>query len=311
MTTNPHGAPVYTDAQLEAILDAQDENPGLTPEGAVALLQRQGHPDFPPSSQGDPLADLAPLVPAAPREAKHLPTAGVDRSPAEVAWDDELDAGDFRLSYLALAQDKTEADVPPGSFFLSALPEDHSETRKVLVLHFAKRRRLMSPYKDNRKANRLRGEILERRGVQIPEDRRLWCRANGWNGTPEPSAFGTVNDDCPSCPYSEWEGGSPPECRQVWDLLVLDLDTELPATLEIKGGGMKGLGTFLTLLGIQVKLSAKRGGMADSAGFVVELSSKKEGDNHIIVFGRPVRCEDEDAPALGIALRAEILGGAR
>lgn len=231
-----------TDAQTEAILDAQEHLEDCKGLGSLAVadkLLEAGHPAFAGTvdeDAGDPIGPPMELAPVGrgpegpPGTCKKGPGYGMtpadwlDRSgetaaaqedkrmlpsvPHAVAEGTEaLDMSDFAIPYLQLAQDMTTAegslDVEAGRWFLSSAPEDARPVRVVVILNVTKGRELMPPYEKPDLERALRDEIHSSTGVDIPAEQKVFCRSRN-RVTPERQQCGVLSTECEGCKYAQW-----------------------------------------------------------------------------------------------------------
>lgn len=336
----------FTDPQLDAIMSAKEDREDLATLSSLevaARLRAEGHPAWAgaepkhgqpflasparaqagglnlpparplPSAAPAPAPEPAPMVPAAP-QAPMLPArAGSVSEGAEC-----LDQDDIKIPRLALQQNTSDGDsseVPPGHWALSSDPDGASEARELLILDVQKWRELLFPYKKEREAEQLRQDLARNYGLEVPEDRACACRSTD-RVAPVDQGWGVVARLCAECPYSRWERirgkPVPPQCGELYRLLVLDCATGLPAFVRFRGSAIAPAKNLFTLL----KIRAKRhplfpGRDAPFAAFRVEFRGKEEHKQSkywvpVLKLLSPVT--DEAELEVALAMRRAIVG---
>lgn len=284
--------------------------PPRTMPGAARAAPEK--PAAPPPEPAKP--SPAPALPApAPR---HLPTKAM---PAPEGAG-RLTQEDIKIPRLAIAQNTSTGDkaspVPPGRWFLSSDPEGATEGRVIQVLEIEKWRELMFPYQDARAEQALRDTLRDKHGVTVPEDRKFACRSLD-REVPTDHGWGVVSSSCDACPFARWEviGGkrTPPQCSELYRVLVMDVDTSLPAFYRVRGTAiahMKNLNTLL-MVAARGRHPLFLGELAPFSAFRVKLGAKEtsSGKNKwwVPVFGRPEPITEKDEIEIARALRAAIV----
>ncbi len=309
-----------------------------TPEDAARALAAEGHPawaDDRPDMDLGPPQELAPqelapkgLVRAAEQgcRPKELPAVVEEPQQAELAAPAEprkapegaecLDQSDLAIPYLSLAQDQTTAedyDVEAGCWFLATDPEDADDERAVAILDVRKGRDLMPPYQKPDEEEALRKAICDYDdGLSVPDGiKGAWCRSEDRVRPSETSPV-KISLDCVGCTFAGWKvtGGVrlPPPCGEVYNVLVADCKTQMPAWYRVKSSAIKPFKGLLTLL----SMASRRAKNAPLASFFVVLRSKMVIKNknkyYKPVFSKPERIEDPDEVSLYLALRRGIVG---
>jgi hypothetical protein len=252
----------------------------------------------PPASQQPPRDDAH--LPA-PRET-HLPGAAAPMTGLEGL--EGLSASDMKVPTFKIRQNvsgSSEAEnVPLGHLFISSDPDGALPERKVRFLDVTPARSLMVPYRKPKEAAILRDKIQRERGIEVPNDVVAICSSND-RITPSPRPYGTIAKTCAECPYTKWQtiGGErvPPECGEVYLMLLLDEETSMPALYRAKGKAIapaKNLNTNLMMIGKRTNVPP--------AGFVVTMGSKEVGEkdkSFVPTFSRPERPTFGNPPRAG------------
>jgi len=275
------------DSQLQAIMDAQDADPALLDLNADEVskaLKERGHHLFVdeelPDEGRKTLEDVA--------ESKLLPV--VEGDPFAVgAGLGDFGHGDVRIPTLKIKQAQTQDadEVPDGSLFITSDPDGHSETRELILLELGKERSLLLPYGGGAPEESAR-EALSAVGVDVPGKWEGPVCSSRDRKAPEPNVdLAPVSTSCSSCPMGKWDRKTRSQpCRESYKLLLVDAESQLPATFYARGGSYRAVGNFLTIL-----LAATRRHNLPAYGFTFTLQAKKvkgeKGTFWTPVFSRP------------------------
>ena len=88
--------------------------------------------------------------------------------------------------------------------------------------------------------------LTERPSRVLFDDGGNWlCRSNDGH-FPSATSDGEISESCDVCPYSKWgEDGTPPQCKEYWNFLAVDLETMKPLLLQIHGTSMRPSDAFM------------------------------------------------------------------
>lgn len=286
--------------------------PGATPAPAPAVQPAAQHAPSP-----------SPALPVA-RE-QHMPAAHA-RGPVSEGME-ALDQSDVTIPQLVIVHKSAEVDgveVQEGHYMLSGAPEGATQGRTVQILDVAKWREWLLPYEKPREEQELRARVERDHGVVIPADRQIVCRSFD-RVAPEDQGYGVISPTCAACPHSQWTtiGGkrAKPECGELYRLLVIDLDTGMPAFWRIKSTAIKPWKNALSLFALATRKHPLYGsnaaaGLAPLAAFSVSLTLKRIAEQgkvpyYVPVFGRPQPIADRAEIEQALALRRAILNDPR
>lgn len=135
--------------------------------------------------------------------------------------------------------------------------------------------------------------LTERPSRVLFDDEGNWlCRSNDGE-YPAATSDGEISESCAACPYAEWKkDGAPPECKEYWNFLAVDIETMKPVVLQAHGVSMRPADEFMQnvllwdvdLFTVQVTLS-------------LELQEKKNRRYYRLCFSDARQMtEDEAAP---------------
>ncbi|MBL4846133.1 MAG: hypothetical protein JKY65_11450 [Planctomycetes bacterium] len=316
-----------TPNQQEIVADWILENPGSTPQQAIAALRQGG--GWPTEERGIPALDVGP-----PREVfaegTALAVADVDRAALAVADADkaalavadeeerlplarapqedpmavgagleEFGADDVRIPQIKIkqAQTKNADGVPDGTWFLTSDLEGASDTREVVFLEMRKERSLLLPYGGGDAADAAIHRIHQQTGVEVPQ---TWegpvCFSRDRVSPTEQEGIDLISQHCKGCPMSRWRsvrGRRIQDCAESYRILLYDVEAQLPAVFYARGSGIRPTRDLLTNLQV-----ACRRRKLPAYGFSFTISTKKrdraEGTYYVPVFGRPVPIEDAE-----------------
>lgn len=292
--------------------------PGAAPSPTQAAAPAVA---VPPPAQRPP--SPAPALPAA-RE-QHLPSA--HHAPPVSEGMEALDQSDVTIPQLVIVHKSAEEDgvlVEEGSWMLSSAPEGASKGRLVQILDVQKWREWLLPYEKPREEQELRARVERDYGVKIPADRQIVCRSFD-RVVPADQGYGVIKPTCAECPHSQWTtiGGkrAKPECGELYRLLVIDLDTGMPAFWRIRSTAIKPWKNALSLFALATRKHPLYGsnapaGLAPLAAFSVTLTLKRIAEQgkvpyYVPVFGRPQPITDQTEVDQALALRRAILNDPR
>ncbi|HBP23611.1 MAG TPA: hypothetical protein DEA08_38265 [Planctomycetes bacterium] len=304
-----------TPNQQELVADWILENPGSTPQQAIAALRETGQWPQESAAGAIPALDVGPpreIVPEgaalAPESsqatgmAQHLPLATPEPEADAMAVGaglEEFGADDVRIPQLKIrqAQTKNADDVPEGTWFLTSDLEGASTTREVVFLEMRKERSLLLPYGGGDAADAAIHRIHQQTGVEVPQ---------GWEGPVcfsrdrvqpvQQEGIEVLASDCKRCPMSRWRsvrGRRIQDCGESYRILFYDLEAQIPAVFYARGSAIRPTRDLLTNLQV-----ACRRRKLPAYGFSFVISTKKrdtnDGTYHVPVFGRPIQIEDAD-----------------
>ncbi|MBX3465317.1 MAG: hypothetical protein KF878_00275 [Planctomycetes bacterium] len=293
--------------------------PGATPAPAPAPVVAQAVA-VPPAAQHAP--SPAPALPAT-RE-QHLPSTHHAAAPEGM---EVLDQSDVTIPQLLIVHKTAEVDgaqVEEGNWMLSSSPEGASKGRLVQILDVQKWREWLLPYEKPREEQELRARVERDYGVKVPADRSVVCRSFD-RVAPVDLGYGVIKPTCAECPHSQWTtiGGKreKPECGELYRLLVIDLDTGMPAFWRIRSTGIKPFKNALSLFSLATRKHPLYGsnaaaGLAPLAAFTVSLTLKRIAEKgkvvyYVPVFGRPQPITEQAEIDQALALRRAILNDPR
>lgn len=128
--------------------------------------------------------------------------------------------------------------------------------------------------------------------VLFDDDGNWLCRSNDGN-FPAATTDGVISETCVACQYAKWgDDGTPPQCKEYWNFLAIDLASMKPLMLQVHGVSMRPADAFMQnillwdvdLFTVKVTLS-------------LELQEKKNRRYYQLRFSDPKQMpEDEAAP---------------
>ncbi len=123
--------------------------------------------------------------------------------------------------------------------------------------------------------------------------------------------FAPMAAECDGCPYAKWTKKKtgkpkPPECSEVWNMLVLDFDTFLPAWFSLKRKALKPGRKIISMLKLR-GLAKKIPIWGYKFTVRVELSPGDSGDSYIPIFSGLTELKGEDKESL-ILIRNQLAG---
>jgi len=210
-----------------------------------------------------------------------------------------LDAGDLIIPRLTVTQPSTpdvEADQI-GKFYIN-ITGDYYDKMRLVTLKLTKGR-ILWPEK-------------------YSKDNDPLCRSHNF-ATPANDIQGAspMSHSCQvipgskdhHCPYANWSAdkkGKPiaPRCQEIWNLLVLDLDSYMPMFLSLKSTSIKPLRRHFSA--INILSQAKRVPMWHLAFDVaLKMETNDSGKFYVPVFSSPGPVEKEEAEVLN-GIRAQL-----
>ena len=191
--------------------------------------------------------------------------------------DVQLDQDDLIIPALIVAQKQHESQgVPPeaiGQLYVDVLGT-WEESMRLAIIKMSKSR-IMFPEK-------------------YVKDNPPLCRshdftypANDIEGQ-EPMA-----KTCSECPYKEWDGKTPPACNEVWNLLVLDLETGTPMWFRNKSTALAPTKKLMSALKLKATVVKKT---VHDFEFTVTVKERHgdSGDSYLPHFSDIVELSDEE-----------------
>jgi len=209
----------------------------------------------------------------------------------------ELDAGDLIIPRMNITQ-PTSPDVPPdavGKFYVN-VTGDFQDAMKVAVIKLTKSRILFP-------------EKYKRDNEPLCRSHDFRFPANDITGaTPMADSCGLVPGDKKKhiCEYANWSAGNePPRCQEVWNLLIVDLNSYMPMWFSVKSTGLKPLRKIISA--VSIISQAKRLPMwALGFDMAIEKTVNDSGTFYVPVFSGLSALEKEDADNM-TAIRAQLV----
>jgi len=225
-------------------------------------------------------------------ETKEVATTEEAGLPADTNFDDglgELDSSDLIIPRLVVAQDNS-VDVPDeakGTLYCDVTGDSHTEMN-LAIIKFAKSR-ILFPEKYKKGNDPL-------------------CRSHDFI-TPADDIDDAMpmSDNCADCDYSKWsKGNTPPSCNECWNLLVVDLDSYLPAWFTLKSTALKTGRKLISAL--KMRSSAQKipvWGFSFSAA--VEERVGDSGNSYIPTFSGITVLDGDDRENMNL-IRQQLAG---
>jgi hypothetical protein len=190
---------------------------------------------------------------------------------------------DLIIPRLKIGQRQSPGDVA-GKLFLD-ISGDTMDTMELVLLRMNKSRVLFPE--------------------DFSRDSKPLCRSQDFK-CPETNndGFEPMAESCAECPYGKWTKGSngsskPPRCNEVWNFLVLDYETYMPAWFSLKSTAIKPARKIVSML--KLRGTAK---LIPSWHFrfsvEVEMRSGAAGDSFVPVFSSLTLLDDEDRENMDI-----------
>lgn len=179
----------------------------------------------------------------------------------------EITQEDLIIPRLKVGQKQSPGDVA-GKLFIDVTGDVNDEMKLVLLK--IKKSRVLFPQDFSRDAEPL-------------------CRSQNFI-TPETDneKFEPLAEACADCEYSKWtksdsQKSKPPRCNEVWNFLVVDIETYMPAWFSLKSTALKPARKIISML--KLRGTAKRI-PAWGFSFLVSIDSRPgdSGDSFIPVF---------------------------
>jgi len=205
--------------------------------------------------------------------------ANVPATIQEQPFDDglgEITNEDLIIPRLKIGQNQSPGDVA-GKLFID-VTGDAVDEMEIVILRL-KKSRVLFP------------EDFSRESVPL-------CRSSNFIAPDEIEDACTMADNCDDCAYSKWtkneKGKSkPPRCSEVWNFLILDFDTFMPAWFSLKSTALKPARKIVSM--IKLRGRSKR---IPSWGYKTTLNvdtrSGDAGDSYIPAFSGLTELTGED-----------------
>ncbi len=232
---------------------------------------------------GDGVAELGLTAPA----DTSLPTT------QEEPFDDglgEINQDDLIIPRLKVGQSQSPGDVA-GKLFIDVTGDTTDQIELVLL-----------------KLNKSRVLFPEK----FSKDSEPLCRSQDFV-VPEADndKISPMAETCAKCAYAKWSKddtgkGKPPRCNEVWNMLVLDFETYIPAWFSLKSTALKPGRKIISML--KLRGTAKK---IPAWGFKftvnVDTRSGDGGTSYIPVFSSLTKLAGEDRDNMNL-IHAQLAG---
>ncbi len=216
------------------------------------------------------------LVPAV-REVADVPATQFDDGMGDVTQEDLI------IPRLKVGQNQSPGDVA-GKLYID-VSGDAVETMEIVLLKMNKSR-VLFPEDFSRDSE----PLCRRQDFKVPEIINDGCKP--------------MAEKCAECAYGKWTKGSngkqkPPRCQEVWNFLVLDYETYMPAWFSLKSTALKPARKIISML--KLRGTAKKI-PAWGFKFEVEVASRSgdAGDSYVPVFSGLTLLEDDDRESMDL-----------
>ena len=202
----------------------------------------------------------------------------------------ELDAGDLIIPRMNITQPTTpDINADQVGKFCVNVTGDFTDKMNVAIIKLTKSRVLFPA-----KYKRDNEPLCRSHNFQTPAD-------DIKDATPMCNTCGTEpgNDRKHVCAYANWgTDNTPPQCQEVWNLLIVDTDSYMPMFFSLKSTALKPLRKIVSAISMISR--AKRMAMWE---LQFEMTLKKEvndsGTFYLPVFSGLVPLDKDDAINMG------------
>lgn len=209
----------------------------------------------------------------------------------------ELDAGDLIIPRLSITQPTTpDIDAAQVGKFCVNITGDYHDAMRVAIIKLSKSRVLFPE-----KYKRDNDPLCRSHDFKVPAN-------DIKDAAPMAASCGLIPGEKKKhvCEYANWGAdNTPPRCQEVWNLLIVDLESYMPMWFSVKSTGLKPLRKIVSAIAM---ISAAKRIPMWRMGFdmAIYMDTNDSGKFYLPVFSGLSALEEADAINMD-AIRAQLV----